>query len=177
MNTHSVPFSCACLVQRWWSNVGLTLQVARRASRRILVTMCRTNSQLRWSRSALRSPPFQDTCHETCRLPDGNIFTVTLERLRLTRTLSFIGTTRLSNVSRSATLTSARPYTLASAKRLQGVKERELPLGWRRSLGSRSYKIGRTSVPMNMLILENSMSSHGASLPAVAVSVDLTKIV
>ena len=70
---------------------------------------------------------FQDTCRETCRLPDGNTFTVSLERLRLTRTLSFIGTTRLSNVSRSATLTSARPCTLASAIRLQGVKECELP--------------------------------------------------
>ena len=76
LNTHSVPFSCACQVQRWWSNVGLTFQVARRSSRRILVTRCRTNSQLRWSRSALRSPSFQDTCRETCRLPDGNIFTV-----------------------------------------------------------------------------------------------------
>ena len=41
MNTHSILFSCACLVQRWWSNVGLTLQVARRASRRIPVTMSR----------------------------------------------------------------------------------------------------------------------------------------
>ena len=24
LNTHGVPFSCACLVHRWWSNDGLT---------------------------------------------------------------------------------------------------------------------------------------------------------
>ena len=35
---YCIPLSHACLAHRWWSNDGLTPQVARRASRWILVT-------------------------------------------------------------------------------------------------------------------------------------------